>query len=712
MKENLVSLAKLLATDDTFNLAFSSQGTNEEKYKLVKTKFTDLNREDFSEFLEKLCEAKKNSLASCSPDELEMVTGGIRGWVTKTAAMTVIATALGATGVMSLQANAVKPGSHARTSAPKGTKRSSAAAANSTHNGQTPPTDAAATNSNPKRRASQPAAAAVTSPEPKKQAPQPAAAAAGTPFQSQKQWRDTSVIRLGKPRSNEVILKFDHGGKSALEVLQAHRDNNIACGSSSLIGELAQIVQSYLVERRKQIIEAASKAEIEAASKAEIEAAIKAAIKARPPLNLCDITFKFGRNDDIVAHQCGAYNKIIEKMILSTSATPTSRPASSQAAKILAAPEPEVSEAAKILESLKYPEAAAESAPEHEVEEAAKILESLKHPEAAEESAPKSTASEPEKELPRREFDFPKAAEILVALAHSKLEPPIPASEPDPKKLAEEKHQSKSTASEPAEELSTPEHEVEEAAKILESLKYPEAAAESAPEHEVEEAAKILESLKHPEAAAESAPKSTASEPAEELSTPESEVSEAAEMSARSKSHLQEEAEKILKNLSKPCEIPPGVTVEEDECNGRKLKSFKFNELTLKHIETLACELFKGLDNGSKDLVAVFLCECIRFNDDGALVRWSIRKFIQNCEQGSPRKEIRIMYGPGSPTHPQSNAPFAPKGGTSVTRDLLDGTPHSTRRGASNKFEQNKITLENSIQCLSPVTTRLSDPRP
>ena len=640
MKENLVSLAKLLATDDTFNLAFSSQGTNEEKYKLVKTKFTDLNREDFSEFLEKLCEAKKNSLASCSPDELEMVTGGIRGWVTKTAAMTVIATALGATGVMSLQANAVKPGSHARTSAPKGTKRSSAAAANSTHNGQTPPTDAAATNSNPKRRASQPAAAAVTSPEPKKQAPQPAAAAAGTPFQSQKQWRDTSVIRLGKPRSNEVILKFDHGGKSALEVLQAHRDNNIACGSSSLIGELAQIVQSYLVERRKQIIEAASKA--------EIEAAIKAAIKARPPLNLCDITFKFGRNDDIVAHQCGAYNKIIEKMILSTSATPTSRPASSQAAKILAAPEPEVSEAAKILESLKYPEAAAESAPEHEVEEAAKILESLKHPEAAEESAPKSTASEPEKELPRREFDFPKAAEILVALAHSKLEPPIPASEPDPKKLAEEKHQSKSTASEPA----------------------------------------------------------------EELSTPESEVSEAAEMSARSKSHLQEEAEKILKNLSKPCEIPPGVTVEEDECNGRKLKSFKFNELTLKHIETLACELFKGLDNGSKDLVAVFLCECIRFNDDGALVRWSIRKFIQNCEQGSPRKEIRIMYGPGSPTHPQSNAPFAPKGGTSVTRDLLDGTPHSTRRGASNKFEQNKITLENSIQCLSPVTTRLSDPRP
>ncbi len=633
MKENLVSLAKLLATDDTFNLAFSSQGTNEEKYELVKTKFADLTREDFSEFLEKLCEAEKNSLASCSPDELEMITGGMRGWVIKTAAITVIATALGATGVMSINTDAMKPGYCVQCS----TSPSAVAANKQKSKSQT----------TTKPKAPHPVTEVATSPKPKKRTSSPAAAAAGTPLSAQKQWHDTRIIRLGPPRSSEVILKFDHGDKSALEVLQAHRDNNRVYGSSSLIGELAQIVESYLVERRSDPKN-----------------------PNRRPLKLCDITFKFGLNNDIVAHQCGAYNGIIEKMISSTSATPTSRPASSQAAK---------------------------------------ILESLKYPKAAEESAPKSTASEPEKELPRRELDFPKAAEILVALAHSKLEPPIPASEPDPKKLAEEKHQSKSTASEPAEELSTPEHEVEEAAKILESLKYPEAAEESAPEHEVEEAAKILESLKHPEAAEESAPKSTASEPAEELSTPEHEVAEAAEMSARSKSHLQEEAEKILKNLSKPCEIPDGIQAKQNrygECN------FKSADLTLKHIETLACELFKGLDNGSKDLVAVFLCECIRFNDDGALVRWSIRKFIQNCEQGSPRKEIRIMYGPGSPTHPQSNAPFAPKGGTSVTRDLLDGTPHSTRRGASNKFEQNKITLENSIQCLSPVTTRLSDPRP
>ena len=63
MKENLVSLAKLLATDDAFNLAFSSRGTDEEKYELAKTKFTDLTREDFSKFLEKLHEAEKASMA-------------------------------------------------------------------------------------------------------------------------------------------------------------------------------------------------------------------------------------------------------------------------------------------------------------------------------------------------------------------------------------------------------------------------------------------------------------------------------------------------------------------------------------------------------------------------------------------------------------------------------------------------------------------------
>ncbi len=106
MKENLVSLAKLLATDDAFNLAFSSRGTDEEKYELAKTKFTDLTREDFSEFMEKLREAEEANLAELSPDELEMVAGGAGGWATKLAAAAMFVTALGATGVMSQQADA------------------------------------------------------------------------------------------------------------------------------------------------------------------------------------------------------------------------------------------------------------------------------------------------------------------------------------------------------------------------------------------------------------------------------------------------------------------------------------------------------------------------------------------------------------------------------------------------------------------------------
>ena len=106
MKENLVSLAKLLATDDEFNLAFSSRGTDEEKYELAKTKFTNLTREDFSEFLEKLHEVEKANFAELLPDELELISGGAGGWATKLAAAAMFVTALGATGVMSQQADA------------------------------------------------------------------------------------------------------------------------------------------------------------------------------------------------------------------------------------------------------------------------------------------------------------------------------------------------------------------------------------------------------------------------------------------------------------------------------------------------------------------------------------------------------------------------------------------------------------------------------
>lgn len=87
MKENLILLAKLLATDNAFNLAFSSKVTSEEKYELSKTKITSLTHEDFSEFLEKLQEAQEKEL---SPEELEQIAGG--GLVNKLATAALLLT--------------------------------------------------------------------------------------------------------------------------------------------------------------------------------------------------------------------------------------------------------------------------------------------------------------------------------------------------------------------------------------------------------------------------------------------------------------------------------------------------------------------------------------------------------------------------------------------------------------------------------------------
>ena len=484
-----------------------------------------------------------------------MVAGGMRDCVTKTAAMTVIATALGATGVMSLNTDAMKPRYRARRS----TSPSAVAANKQKSKSQT------ATKPKPIGQAPSPVMEAATSPELKRRASQLASAATGTLFSAQKQWRDTSIIRLGEPRSSEVKIEFDHGEKPVQKVLQAHCDNNRAYGSSSLIGELAQIVESYLVER-----------------KADLKSGLKNI--NRPPLKLCGITFKFGRNDDIVAHQCGTYNKIIEKMILSTSATPTSKPDASETAEKLPTRELDSSKAAETLADLKYSE---------------------------------EETNAPESAWPRRELNSLKAAEILVKFAHSELESPMLTSE----------------------FYST---EVEE--KLT--------------------------------------PESTALNPS-----------------------IREKARKILENLSKPCEIPPDVTVEEDEYNGRKLKSFKFNELTLKHIQSLAEKLFEGLDDSSKNLVAVFLCECRRFKDDGALVRWSIRKFISDCGDqkiGTSPNKLKSNFDS------KKAASFSKPGGKSAINEVINNAPEDLSQAGLNALR----TLEGSKQCLSPVTTRLSDPLP
>lgn len=264
MKENLLSLAKLLATDDAFNIAFSSKATDEEKYKLVKTKFTDLTREDFLEFLQKLSEAKKASMAELSPDEMEMVAGGAGSWVTKLAAVTIFVTALGATGVASQQVDA----SH------RNPKKTTDESSREKKDGKKPKPD------RNQEKHKKPLTARHSQP---------------APLWKQIKHKDgasLSTIKLGQPRSEIVEYIFDHRDKPALEILREHRDKNIGKGSSSLIGELAQVVESR--------------------------------VHNKLPTNLSGITFQlFTKSGEVMANtkQTGTYNQIIDKMVKDGSAT-------------------------------------------------------------------------------------------------------------------------------------------------------------------------------------------------------------------------------------------------------------------------------------------------------------------------------------------------------------------------------------------------------
>ena len=310
MKENLVSLAKLLAIDDAFTLAFSSRGTDEEKYELAKTKFTDLTREDFSEFLKKLREAEKANLAELSPDELKMVAGGVGSWATQLAAATILVTTLGAAGALSQQADASKTNPtidiSPETSTPQQTRRGGRSFASGVsiraHAG--PSRRGAAASSLSLRRLARRGGLELFQTQghqpvgvtPSDQPTQPGM----HPFiQNQAPARDLNIIRLGPPRNPSKLdasatrttismaITFNHGTKSAQEVLKEHHERNKADGSSSLIGELAQIVESHTVLT---------------------ETAIK----------LGDITFQSGtsRNPEPLAKlgPKGTYNDIIDRM--------------------------------------------------------------------------------------------------------------------------------------------------------------------------------------------------------------------------------------------------------------------------------------------------------------------------------------------------------------------------------------------------------------
>ena len=93
MKDNLILLADLLANDDNFAADFSSRKSVNDKFKLAKAKLKNLEKEEFTEFLERLQSLEKIG-QRLSMEELENVSGGVGGYKTKLAALAFLGLAL------------------------------------------------------------------------------------------------------------------------------------------------------------------------------------------------------------------------------------------------------------------------------------------------------------------------------------------------------------------------------------------------------------------------------------------------------------------------------------------------------------------------------------------------------------------------------------------------------------------------------------------
>lgn len=86
MKNSLILLAEIIATDNNFAQSFYSKQSIEEKFKLAKTKFVDLSKEDFVKFYNELQELEKSNLKLYLSD-LENISGGIGNSKIKLAAL-------------------------------------------------------------------------------------------------------------------------------------------------------------------------------------------------------------------------------------------------------------------------------------------------------------------------------------------------------------------------------------------------------------------------------------------------------------------------------------------------------------------------------------------------------------------------------------------------------------------------------------------------
>ena len=134
-------------------------------------------------------------------------------------------------------------------------------------------------------------------------------------------------------------------------------------------------------------------------------------------------------------------------------------------------------------------------------------------------------------------------------------------------------------------------------------------------------------------------------------------------------------AKQILKNLSKGCIMP-------DE-NGN---------IPLDELEN---KIFEGLNDSAKKLMAVLICETIRFNDDGACARMAMRNVIARFNGSNHPFEDVFVKSEG--TTPLSI--FATNGGKQRMIDQIIGYESACKNISI--FEQDKAILEKNINFIS-----------
>ena len=113
------------------------------------------------------------------------------------------------------------------------------------------------------------------------------------------------------------------------------------------------------------------------------------------------------------------------------------------------------------------------------------------------------------------------------------------------------------------------------------------------------------------------------------------------------------------------------------------------------HLDELENEIFEKLDDSAKKLMAVLICETIRFQDDGACARMAMRNVIARFNDDQPAFEDVFVKSEGKT--PLSI--FSANGGKQRMIDQIIGYESAYRNDST--FEQDKAILEKNINFIS-----------